>query len=143
MNPTPGLVERLRADAMGCEGLTCDNAECQTVQLRRAALEREAADALDRTQSVPNSTHGLHVHRTRDGAGDLVQVCDPGGAVVCWLRSPYADAYAPILAAAPALLAACEAFAEQWVKLAGFPMATDPYSGAIVAVRAALAKARA
>ena len=43
--------------------------------------------------------------------------------------------------AAPELLAALESFVTQWVKLAGFPLATDPYSGAIVAARTAIARA--
>jgi len=38
------------------------------------------------------------------------------------------------------LRAASRAFVEQWTKLLGFPLATDPYSGAIVAARAALAE---
>ena len=46
-----------------------------------------------------------------------------------------------LIAAAPDLLAALRAFVEQRDKLAGFPQAVDPYSGAYVAARAAIAKA--
>lgn len=49
---------------------------------------------------------------------------------------------ARLVAAAPELLAALEAFVLQRDKLAGFPLAVAPYSGAYVAARAAIAKAK-
>jgi hypothetical protein len=41
------------------------------------------------------------------------------------------------------LLFACRAFVEQYDKLAGFPHACEPYVGACIVARAAIAKATA
>lgn len=41
------------------------------------------------------------------------------------------------------MLTALRAFADQWTKLSAFPNLVNPYSGAIVAARAVIAKADA
>ena len=46
-----------------------------------------------------------------------------------------------LIAAAPDLLAALRAFVEQATKLSGHPAQYDPYVGALVQARAAIAKA--
>lgn len=48
---------------------------------------------------------------------------------------------ANIIAAAPDMLEALKAFVEQATKVSGFPQAYIPYSGALVAARAAITKA--
>ena len=53
-----------------------------------------------------------------------------------------AVANARLIAAAPDLVGALETFVTQATKLSGFPAQYDPYVGALVKARTALAKAR-
>lgn len=52
------------------------------------------------------------------------------------------DANARLIASARALLAALEAFTEQYQKLAGFPNIIGPFVGPYVAAKSAVEKAR-
>jgi hypothetical protein len=75
---------------------------------------------------------------TRIGAGDYGAVADCGG---CRPSQEENAANARLIAAAPDLLAALRAFVEQATKVSGFPQTYEPYVGALVAARTAIAKA--
>ena len=65
-------------------------------------------------------------------------------AVTCidsWQTEEEHEANARLIAAAPELLAALQAFVEQATKVSGFPQAYEPYVGALVVARAAIARA--
>lgn len=85
------------------------------------------------TNRAPNGGTYYRIFDADDARSCIAQVIGDG-------RIEYHD-NAALIAAAPDLLAALQAFVVQRDKLAGFPQAVDPYSGAYVAARAAIAKA--
>ena len=73
----------------------------------------------------------------------IVAIGGLGRVATChWIEDGHPTDNARLIAAAPELLAALEGFAEQATKLQGFPHLYDPYVGAVLKAKEAIAKAR-
>lgn len=87
-----------------------------------------------------------HVHAVDESPWYVIEAnngfvaqCDDDG---CLITKQDATHNARLIAAAPDLLEALGAFVEQATKVEGFPASYEPYSGALVLARAAIAKAK-
>ena len=94
---------------------------------------RDESSPTGRRVSICNADSDLAAGCLIDSANGNVCDIKHGGSVMA--------ADSRLIFAAPDLLAALQAFVEQATKLSGHPAQYDPYVGALVAARAAIAKA--